>query len=112
MNNGIDKLLDSEKAKSEQQRIRQQKITRLIAAFLLPIFLGIGVVSFFSLFKALSRQTFFGISAVILAYSLLSGFVEYIKLKKFGKQKDFLFMSIQLLLFVIVSILMITLMKY
>jgi hypothetical protein len=111
MNNGISKLFDSEKAKYEQQRIRQRKITRLIAAFLLPIFLGIGVVSFFSLFKALSRQTFFNVSASILAYSLLSGFFEYIKTKTDGPKKAVLFMIIQLILFVLVSILMISLLK-
>jgi len=111
MNNGIDKLLDSEKAKFEQQRKRQRKIIRLIAAFLLPIFLGIGVVSFFSLFKTLSRQTFFNISASILAYSVLAGCVEYIKTKTYTQQKTVLFVIIQLILFVLVSILMITLLE-
>jgi hypothetical protein len=110
MNNGIDKLLDSEKAKFEQQLKKQRKITRLIAASLLPLILGIGVISFFSLFKALSRQTFVGVSAAILAYSLLAGFVEYIKIKKYDR-KTALFMVIQSLLFVLLSILIIIILE-
>lgn len=105
----MDKLLDSEKAKFDQQRKKQKKITRLIGALLLPIFLGIGVVSFFSLFKALSRQTFISISVSILVYSLLAGFVEYMKTKTYTQQKTLLFAIIQLILFVLASILMISL---
>ena len=110
MNKGIDKLLDSEKIKFEQQRFRQRKITRILAACMLPILLGIGVISFFTLLKALSRKTFMAVSASILAYSLLSGLVEYIKTKTNG-QKKALFWIIQSLLFVLVLILMIILIE-
>jgi hypothetical protein len=111
MKNGIDKLLSSEKATFEQQRFRQRKITRILAACMLPILLGIGVISFLTLLKALSRQTFVAVSASILAYSLLSGLVEYIKTKTNG-QKRALFWIIQSFLFVLVSIVIITLLKY
>ncbi len=110
MNNGIDELLDSEKVKFEQ-RIRRRKITRQIGEFLLLIFLGIGVASFISLSIPISRQSFWGVSASILAYSLLSGFVEYVKTKTDGHQKAVLFVIIQLLLFALVSVLMISLLK-
>ena len=107
----MDQLLDSEKAKFEQQRARQRKFTRIFAACLLPLFLGIGVVSFLSLSRALPKQTFFIISITILIYSFLSGFAEYIKTKMTSHKKAVLFTVIQLLLFVLVSIVVIDLLQ-
>jgi cytochrome bd-type quinol oxidase subunit 2 len=111
MNNGIGQLLDSEKAKYEQQRARQRKFTRILAACLLPLFLGIGVISFLSLSKALSKQTFFIISSTIFVYSLIAGFLEYIKTKTNGHKKAVLGTVIQLLLFMLLSVLMINLLE-
>jgi cytochrome bd-type quinol oxidase subunit 2 len=107
--NSVNKITEREKDKFEQQRVRQRKITRILAAFFLPFFLGIGVISFITLSKAISRQSLVGLSALILAYSLLSGFVEYVKIKKVGQQRSTLFGIIQLLLFLLVSLLMVNL---
>lgn len=109
--NNIDKLLVEEKAKSDLQSLKQRKILRIIAIFLLPIFLGIGFFSFLSLFKALSKQKFIAISAIIIIYSLLAGLVEYIIKTKTKNQNKILSFIVQVVLFGLLSVIMIRLIE-
>jgi predicted Zn finger-like uncharacterized protein len=109
--NDIDKFLESEKKKFEEQRLRQQRIVRVVSACLLPLFIGIGMTSFLALSKSLPTQVFFAVTILILVYSSASGVFEYIRIKKTGQKRSVLFTLIQSLLFVLVYIILLNLLN-
>jgi predicted Zn finger-like uncharacterized protein len=107
----IDIFLESEKKKFEEQRLRQQRIVRVVSACLLPLFIGIGMTSFLALSKSLPTKVFFAVTILILVYSSASGVFEYIRIKKTGQKRSFLFTLIQSLLFVLVYIILLNLLN-
>jgi predicted Zn finger-like uncharacterized protein len=107
----IDKILASEKKKFDEQRLRQQRIVRVVSACLLPLFIGVGMTSFLALSKLLSTGVFFAVTVLILVYSSASGVFEYIRIKRTGHKRSLLFTFIQSFLFVLLYIILLNLLK-
>ena len=109
--NDIGKFLESEKEKNAEQRLRQQRIVRIVSACLLPLFIGVGMTWFLALSKLLPTHVFFAVTVLILVYSSASGVFEYIRIKKTGHKRSLLFTYIQSLLFVLIYIILLNLLN-
>ena len=95
----IDKEFESERMKFEQQRIWQRKIARIMSVCFLTILIGIGIYSVIYLSRSLSRHVLLESAVVIVSFSLMTGIVEYIKIKKMGNKSSQLFDIIYWILF-------------
>ncbi len=107
----IDKFLELEKKKFEEQRLKQQRIIQAVSACLLPLFIGVGMTSFLLLSESLPTHVFFAVSALILVYSSASGVFEYIRIKKTKQKRSLLIAFIQSLLFVLIYIILLNLLN-
>jgi phosphatidylserine synthase len=83
----------------------KKKKYRILSASLLPVFAGMGALSFFSFQKSLNKTSLAIILATIICFSIASGCIENIRIKKYGtQQRPFEFVLMQLVLFIWMNI--------
>lgn len=108
----IDRLLQAEKQKLDEQRNKQKRLIKIASVCILAIIVVISAISTYSFYKSVSKQNFITAAVIILVGALLSGLVETIKYKKTGKSKSAIAEVIHLVIFALMFVLSVYMLKY
>ncbi|HDZ62359.1 MAG TPA: hypothetical protein ENH40_04355 [Nitrospirae bacterium] len=108
MDNEYNRLLFQQKLEWEEQRRKHRETARISAAVIFPLFVGLSVIFAFALWKSLDTVPFLAASAIMLVFTILSGFIEKYRINTVGTSGGMLSFSIvQIILTSVLCVLLI-----